>query len=148
MANINVTIPTTDGTCSATLHVPEDGTQHPAVILYPDAGGTRDTFRQMADRLATYGYAVLVPDVYYRVGHIPPFSMATVFTDPAERKRLMDLVHSLTPDMVKDDAEAFASFLAERPEVRSGPIGTTGYCMGGRISLTVAGHLGERVGAA
>ena len=148
MAKIDVTIPTSDGTCSASLHVPDDQAPHPAVIMYPDAGGARDTFRDMADRLAAHGYVVLVPDVYYRSGHVPPFSMDTVFTDPGERKRLMDLVQSLTPDMVKRDAEAFASFLADRTEVRSGPIGTTGYCMGGRISLTVAGHLGERVGAA
>jgi carboxymethylenebutenolidase len=148
MAKIDVTIPTGDGSCSATLHLPGDGEARPGVIMYPDAGGARDTFRQMADRLAEEGYAVLVPDVYYRVAPVPPFSMETVFTDPGERKRLMDLVHSLTPDLVKRDAEAFSAFLADRGDVRSGPIGTTGYCMGGRISLTVAGHLGERVGAA
>src|SRR5436190_9366295 len=143
MANFDVTVPTTDGTCSATLHLPAGGTPRPAVIMYPDAGGARDTFRHMADRLAGYGYVVLVPDVYYRVGPVEPFSMESVFTDPGERQRLMDLVHSLTPDMVKRDAEAFAGSLAERAETRPGPIGTTGYCMGGRISLTVAGHLGD-----
>jgi carboxymethylenebutenolidase len=91
---------------------------------------------------------VLVPDVYYRSGGFEPFSMATAFSDPEERSRLMNLMGSLTPDMSKRDSAAFADFLGERPEVAPGPIGTTGYCMGGRISLTVAGHLGERVGAA
>ena len=118
------------------------------MIMYPDAGGARETFRQMGDRLAALGYVVLVPDIYYRLGGFEPFSMETVFTDSGERKRLMTLVGSLTAAMSVRDAGAFADFLSARPEVTDGPIGTTGYCMGGRISLTVAGHLGERVGAA
>ena len=116
--------------------------------MYPDAGGARDTFRDMGNRLAGGGYVVLVPDVYYRAGGFAPFSMDTVFTDPDERRRLMDLMRSLTADMSGRDAAAFADFLAQRPEVAAGPIGTTGYCMGGRISLIVAGRLGARVGAA
>lgn len=148
MPRLEVTVPTADGTCPATLHVADDGAPHPAVIMYPDAGGARETIRAMADRLAEHGYTVLAPDVYYRVGEVPPFSMDTVFSDPGERQRLFTLIGSLTADMTRRDAEAFADFLAGRPEVRRGPIGTTGYCMGGRISLMVAGHLGERVGAA
>lgn len=148
MGKIDVTVPTADGSCPATLHTPGDGAPRPAVIMYPDAGGTRAAFHDMADRLAGHGYAVLVPDVYYRHGEVAPFSMETVFTDADERKRLMDLAMSVTPAMITSDAEAFADFLSTRSEVAPGPIGTTGYCMGGRISLTVAGHLGDRVGAA
>jgi len=116
--------------------------------MYPDAGGVRDTFRSMADHLAGLGYAVALPDIYYRVGDYPPFAMDTVFTDPEERRRLSELTASLTPEMSARDAGAVLDTLAERPEVASGPVGTTGYCMGGRISLTVAGHHGERIGAA
>ena len=73
MAKLDVTIPTADGTCGATLHVPDGANPAPAVIMYPDAGGARDTFREMGDRLAAEGFVVLVPDVYYRVGPVPPF---------------------------------------------------------------------------
>lgn len=62
-------VPTPDGDCPVTLHLPDEGTgPWPAVILYPDAGGVRETFRAMADRLAATGdgYAVLLPDIYYR----------------------------------------------------------------------------------
>jgi carboxymethylenebutenolidase len=116
--------------------------------MYPDAGGTRDVFRQMGDRLTEQGYVVLVPDIYYRSAGYEPFAMGTVFTDPDERRRLGLLMSTMTPEAVARDGAAFADFLATRPEVAPGGIGTTGYCMGGRISLTVAGHLGERVGAA
>ena len=148
MPSLDVDVPTKDGVAGVSLHVPDGTGPRPAVIMYPDAGGTRGVFRQMGERLAGEGYVVLVPDVYYRVGGYEPFSMDTVFSDPDERSRLGDLVGSLTAAMVMDDADAFADFLAARPEVSPGPIGTTGYCMGGRLSLIVAGHLGGRVGAA
>jgi carboxymethylenebutenolidase len=148
MPTVDVVVPTQDGAAGASLHVPEGPGPWPGVIMYPDAGGARDVFRQMGERLAGEGYVVLVPDVYYRSGGYEPFSMATVFSDPDERKRLGSLMASLSPAAIAEDAVAFADFLDGRPEVRIGPIGTTGYCMGGRISLMVAGHLGERIGAA
>lgn len=148
MPDLDVDVPTPDGAAGSSLHVPDGAGPWPALIMYPDAGGTRQVFRDMGARLAGEGYVVLVPDIYYRAGGYEPFSMATVFTDPDERQRLGGLAGSLTPERMAVDAEAFADFLQGRPEVADGPIGTTGYCLGGRISLTVAGVLGVRVGAA
>lgn len=147
MSVLDVAVTTPDGTCPATLHVP-DTPPRPAVVLYPDAGGARKAMAGMADRLAGLGYVTLLPDVYYRYGDWNPFDMATAFADPAERGRLMGMIRSLTPERVVRDAEAFVAFLLGRPEVSGTAVGTTGYCMGGRLSLTVAGHLGERIAAA
>jgi carboxymethylenebutenolidase len=141
-----VTISTPDGECAATLHTASDGPA-PAVILYPDAAGVRETFRAMADGFAGLGYSVLLPDVYHRTP-FAPFDAATVFDDPDERARLGALVQGLTPEMVVSDAGAFLDFLAGRPEVTGEVVGTTGYCMGGRASLTVAAHHPDRVAAA
>jgi carboxymethylenebutenolidase len=148
MSRAEVTITTPDGGCAATLHTPDGAGPWPAVILYPDAGGVRETFRAMADRLSGLGYAVLLPDVYYRAGGFEPFDMDTVFTDPGERTRLMGLAVSLTNEDVAGDAGAFLEFLAARPEVTGAGVGTTGYCMGGRISMLVAGSHPDRVAAA
>jgi carboxymethylenebutenolidase len=143
----DVRIRTGDGECAATLHTPASGVRHPAVILFPDAGGVRETFAVMADRLAGLGYAVLLPDVYYRTP-FAPFDVATVFGDPAERERLGVLAGSVTAAMAVRDAGAFLDFLAGRPEVSGATVGTTGYCMGGRMSLLAAGHHPDRVAAA
>jgi carboxymethylenebutenolidase len=116
--------------------------------MYPDAGGVRPTFDEMADTLAGFGYAVLLPDVYYRQGDWQPFSMATAFTDPEERTRLFGMIGSLTQDMMTADAGAFFDFLARRPEVAGDRFGVCGYCMGGRISVIVAGRQADRVAAA
>ncbi|WP_020673696.1 dienelactone hydrolase family protein [Amycolatopsis nigrescens] len=148
MPRTAVTVPTEDGACAATLHTPPDGERRPAVILYPDAVGARETFAAMADRLADLGYAVLLPDVYYRAGGYAPFDVTTLFSEPAERERLMALAASLTTEMIVRDAGAFLTFLADRPEVSGAGAGTTGYCMGGRTSLIVAGHYPDRVVAA
>ncbi len=141
-------VTTADGSCPVSLHTPDGDGPWPGIVMYPDAGGPRPTFRAMADKLAGYGYAVLVPDVYYREGDWAPFSMATAFEDEAERKRLFAMIATVTPEIMAADAAAFFDYLAGRPEVRGEWFGTTGYCMGGRTSLVVAGRLPDRVAAA
>jgi carboxymethylenebutenolidase len=148
MPTITDSITTPDGTCPVTLATPEGDGPWPGVVMYPDAGGTRPTFRDMAEKLAGYGYAVLVPDVYYRDGDWAPFSMATVFNDQDERQRLFSMISKVTPDLMAADASAFFDYLEARPEVSGSAFGTTGYCMGGRTSLVVAGRVPERVAAA
>jgi len=148
MTVLDLTVAAPDGACPVSLHTPDDDGPWPAVIIYPDAVGVRPTFRAMADRMAGLGYATLLPDVYYRAGNWAPFDVDTVFADPDERTRMTGLARSLTLDNVVGDAGAFLDFLAERPEVAGERVGTTGYCMGGRISLTVAGHHPDRIGAA
>jgi carboxymethylenebutenolidase len=116
--------------------------------MYPDAGGVRDTFYEMAAKLAGFGYAVLLPDIYYRLGDWAPIDMKTAFNDPEERKRLMSMMGSVTPLKMAIDAGVFFDYLAGRPEVSGDRFGTTGYCMGGRTSLVVAGRQPDRVAAA
>ncbi|BBX17322.1 dienelactone hydrolase [Mycolicibacterium duvalii] len=148
MPTITDAVATPDGSCPVSLHTPDGEGPWPGVVMYPDAGGARETFRTMADRLAGLGYAVLVPDVYYRDGDWAPFSMATVFGDPKERQRLFAMISKVTPEFMAADAEALFDYLAARPEVRGESFGTTGYCMGGRTSLVVAGRVPQRVAAA
>jgi carboxymethylenebutenolidase len=147
MPSIPATVTTPEGDCPVTLHTPNGTGPWAAVIMYPDAGGVRGTFQDMAARLAGFGFAVLLPDVYYRHGDWEPFSMDSVFSDPEQRGRLMSMVGSVTQDMIASDAGAFLDFLAGRPEVRSGGVGACGYCMGGRTSLIVAGRQPDRIAA-
>ncbi|BAX91923.1 dienelactone hydrolase family protein [Mycobacterium shigaense] len=151
MPNITDTVTTGDGTCTVRLITPDGpGTQPPwpGVVMFPDAGGVRHTFEQMAAKLAGYGYAVLLPDVYYRSGDWAPFDIATVFGDAKERQRLFAMIGGLTQDKITSDASAFFDYLCSRPEVAGKRFGVCGYCMGGRISVTVAGRLPDYVAAA
>src|SRR5579863_8805268 len=148
MPRLDVQIRTADGHSTGTLHVPEGTGPWPGVLVFADAGGVRATFAQMGDRLAGMGYAALIPDIYYRAGEWAPFDVATLFTDEQERARMSGLVRVLTNEAIIADAGAYADFLLARPEVAGPAIGTTGYCLGGRLSLIAAGGLGQKIAAA
>ncbi len=148
MRRLDVQIATPDGRSDGTLHLPDGDGPWPGVLVFPDAAGARETFRQMGDRLSGMGYVALIPDVYYRAGEWAPFDIATVFADPQERTRLFGLIGELTNDRIVADSGAYADFLLKRPEVSGPAIGTTGYCMGGRMSLVAAGGLGQAIAAA
>jgi carboxymethylenebutenolidase len=148
MRRLDVQIPAPEGDSNGTLHLPDGDGPWPGVLVFPDAGGARETFRQMGDRLASMGYVTLVPDIYYRAGEWAPFNVATLFTDKQERARMSSLTSLLTNDGIIADSGAYASFLLARPEVTGSAIGTTGYCLGGRMSLIAAGGLGSKIAAA
>jgi carboxymethylenebutenolidase len=141
MARIDVQIPAPDGQSNGTLHVPDGDGPWPGVVVFPDAGGARETMREVGDRLAEMGYVALVPDIFYRAGEWAPFDMATVFSDSSERTRMFGMIGELTNDRIIADSGAYA-------EVSGSAIGSTGYCLGGRMSLLAAGGLGDKIGAA
>jgi carboxymethylenebutenolidase len=73
----------------------------------------------------------------------------TVFSDREQRKVLMEKFISLaTPANVMSDTKAFLDHVAAERDVKIGGIGTTGYCMGGLMSLTAAGTYPNRIKAA
>jgi carboxymethylenebutenolidase len=148
MTQRQVDITTEDGTCRAWLSAPEGDGPWPGIIMYPDAGGIREAPLQMGERLSNLGYVVLVPDFYYRLGPYDEFDMKNLFSNPDEVNRLMSMYPTVNADMVERDGNAFVDFLTSQPETAGDAVGTTGYCMGGRMSLTAAGKLGDRVAAA
>jgi len=148
MPQQDVEIPARDGVARGSLHVPEGAGPWPGVLIFPDAFGLRATFRQMGEQMAGLGYVALVPDVYYREGDWVPFDVATAFSDEKERGRLFGFMGRLTNERIVADAGAYADFLLGRPEVSGSAIGTTGYCMGGRMSLVAAGGIDGKIGAA
>lgn len=144
----DVTVPTADGSCPSVFVTPDGTGPWPAVIMFMDAGGVRPAMVEMAEHLAGFGYAVLLPELYYRHGPYEPFDLSTAFSDGDERARLFGMIGSLSKAMVVSDTGAFLDWLAGRPEVAGDRVGTTGYCMGGALSLTAAGHHPDRIVAA
>ena len=148
MPHLDLTIDTPDGTCPASLFTPATGQgPWPGVIFCMDGPGMRPVLHTMAQRLADGGYAVLLPDLFYRHGSYAPMDPATVFSDPEQKQKLMGWINGLDRDAKISDVGACADFLAARPEVRGERLGITGYCMGGNIALTAAGALPDRFAA-
>ena len=142
-----VQIRTPDGTADAYFVYPTKGA-HPGVLIWPDIFGLRPAFRQMGKRLAQSGYAVLVVNPFYRQQKAPTAPEHPDFNDPATRSALMALMGALTPETSFTDAKAFVAFLDSQPSVdRKRKLGTTGYCMGGPLTMRTAAAVPERVGA-
>jgi carboxymethylenebutenolidase len=140
MPRQDLTIATSDGPCPAALFTPGTGSgPWPGVIFFMDGLGIRPAMWEMGQRLADAGYAVLLPDAYYRFGPYPPMNPGETFADTEKRTKLMEWVGSLTRDRKVADAGAYVQFLAARPEVKGQKFGATGYCMGGHAALTAAG---------
>jgi carboxymethylenebutenolidase len=144
-----IEIKTKDGTCPSSVYVPTGDGPWPAVLVFMDGIGIRPAMLEIGERLATHGYFVLLPDLFYRSGPYEPMNPHTVFTDPEQRKILMEKFFALaTPANIMSDTRAFLDYLAAQRDVKPGGIGTTGYCMGGLMSLTAAGTYADRIVAA
>jgi carboxymethylenebutenolidase len=105
----------------------------------------------MADRLASAGYTVLVPNVFYRPGRTPLVELPDLI-DPAERPEIIASLRpaalSLIPEAVMRDAAGHLDWLARSPPTTDGKVGVTGYCMGAGLALRTAGARPDRVAAA
>jgi len=100
-------------------------------------GGVRGTFEQMAAMLPGYGYAVLLPDVYYRAGDWPFRYGQRV---RGTRRTQQADVHDRQSDTDKVTATPLRSSITWRRAPRwPGPLRRMWLCMGGRISLMMAG---------
>lgn len=143
----DVEIKTADGTCDAYFVHPATG-KSAGVIMWPDAMGLRPAFKQMGKRLAESGYAVLVPNPFYRTKKAPVFSQSVNFQDPEARKQIMATMGTLNATTHVTDAQAFVPFLDAQAAVdNKRKLGTMGYCMGGPITMRTAAAFPDRVGA-
>jgi carboxymethylenebutenolidase len=139
-------IKTKDGVCRSYVYRPTGSGPWPAVLVFMDGVGIRPAMLELGEQLATYGYFVLLPDLFYRSGHYAPMDPHTVFTDPEKRTVLREKFFALaTPVNVMSDTRAFLEYLAAQSDVTPGGIGTTGYCWGGLMSLTAAGTYPDRI---
>src|SRR5580700_6692 len=143
-----IDIRTRDGICPSYIYRPAAGGPWPAVLVFMDGLAIRPAMLELGERLASYGYFVLLPDLFYRSGPYEPMDPHSVFSDPEKRRVLMEKFFAFaTQANIMSDTRAFLAYLAAQPDVKPGGIGTTGYCMGGLMSLVAAGTYPDRIKA-
>jgi carboxymethylenebutenolidase len=147
MIEHQVDIETKDGRMSTFVCHPERGGSYPIILFYMDAPGIREELRDMARRLATVGHFVMLPNLYYRanVMELGPIPMDP---DAPERKRMFDLMESLTITKVMSDTDAMLAYAAKQQAASKGSVGAVGYCMSGQYAINAAAHAPDRVKAA
>jgi carboxymethylenebutenolidase len=134
-----VEIETPDGSMTTFVIHPEEGGPHPVVLYLMDGLSIRPALMDMASRLATVGYYVLLPFLFYRGG---PFR---VFAPEEEAWR--HFIGAVTDAGVVGDARALLAFADQDPAARNGPVGAVGFCMSGRLVLALAQAIPDRVAA-
>lgn len=143
----DVEIETPDGMANAYFAHPSKGA-HAAVLVWPDIVGLRPAFKMMAKRLAGDGYAALVVNPYYRQVKNVLVEAGQTFRDPAVREKIIPYRRAMTEAHNRIDANAYVDWLDAQAAVdTTRGIGTTGYCMGGPITMFTAHERADRIRA-
>jgi carboxymethylenebutenolidase len=147
MIERQIAISTKDGRMNTFICHPERSGPHPVIIFFMDAPGIREELRDMARRLATVGYYVILPNLYYRsnVEELGPFIGAGY---EATREKFMQLKDTIDISMVMEDTGALIAFANEDGAAAKGAMGSVGYCMSGRYAISAAVRYPDRVRAA
>jgi carboxymethylenebutenolidase len=147
MIDQQIEIPTRDGQTTTFITHPERGGPYPLIIFYMDAPAIREELRDMARRLGTSGYYVMLPNLYYRSGVM---ELGPLPADPEspERKLMFQLMNSINIPLVMEDTRALLSFAGAQAAAHRNIVGAVGYCMSGRYAINAATHFPDRVKAA
>jgi carboxymethylenebutenolidase len=134
MIEKQVDIATRDGMTTTFVVHPDRGGPHPVILFFMDAPAIREELRDMARRLATVGYYVMLPNLYHRAGvmEIGDLNSEDV------RTRMTELMYGLTIPMVMTDSDALLAFADQDAAAGKGPAGCLGYCMSGQFSINAA----------
>lgn len=144
MIDTELDIETADGAMNTFVTRPEEGGPHPVVFFYMDAPGKREELHDMARRIGTTGYYVVLPNLYYRTTR----DFVLQFGSDDSRARMTELMFGIGNRMVVADTDAMVAHVDADPAADSSRIGCVGYCMSGPFSLSVAAAYPDRVKAA
>ncbi|PON17181.1 hydrolase [Candidatus Entotheonella serta] len=141
-------INTADGQMETFICRPERGGPYPAIFFLMDASGIREELRDMARRLATVGYYVLLPNLYYRAGRDTIYGPDVLKAGSDDHKRMRAIRTKMTIPPVMEDIGAMLAYVDRQDEVKAGAVGCHGYCMSGPYALAAAARYPDRVMAA
>jgi carboxymethylenebutenolidase len=147
MIDQQIEIPTKDGHLTTFISHPERNGPHPVIIFYMDAPGIREELRDMARRLATSGYYVMLPNLYYR-SDVMELGPLPADPESPERKRMFQLMASINIPLVMEDTRALLAYADGQSAAAADIVGSVGYCMSGRYAINAATQFPGRVKAA
>jgi carboxymethylenebutenolidase len=142
MLEREIDLTTPDGEMKTFIFHPEHDGPHPVVLYLMDAPSIRPALMDMARRLASAGYYVMMPYLFYRGGPFRVFGL-----EDSEMHERRELMGSVTPTNVLADADALLAEAASDPNAGDGPVGAVGFCMSGGLGLAIAKANPDRVTA-
>lgn len=149
MADYEIDIETSDGAMNTFVAHPAGDGPFPSIFMYMPSSGIRDELRDMARKLANYGYLVLLPNVYYRMVRVVDVDANRLFDHDYEPVKLFmnALNNGYSNSLSVADTRAMIDYIDASPLAAKGPVGVVGYCMGGRLALAAIGAFPDRIDA-
>jgi carboxymethylenebutenolidase len=144
MRDRQIDLSTADGAMPTFITHPEEGGPFPVVFFYMDAPGMREELHDMARRLGTAGYYVVLPNLYYRTTTEENFDLGA----PGARDRMFALMGSLSEELIARDTSAMYAYIDSDPNAESSAVGSIGYCMSGPFVFAMAGMFPDRMKSA
>lgn len=141
MPDRNEIVTTADGKMDVFITYPEGDGPFPVVVQLMDGLGMREELHDFARRVASWGFYVVSPDMFYR----HELKGLLDFSVEEERNRIMAAIGALTPDRATADVEAALKLAEEDPAASADRIALFGYCMGGKLTLELSQTIGDRV---
>lgn len=141
MIEHHLDITTADGAMNSFVVHPEEGGPFPVVLFFMDAPGKREELHDMARRLASVGYYVVLPNLYYRRSRDYWLKERT----EAGMAVMFEHMNSLNRATTEIDTRALLAFVDAQPQADAKRIGAVGYCMSGPIVMWAAAAFPERL---
>ena len=140
MIDRDIDIQTKDGAMNTFVTHPDEDGPHPVVLFLMDAPGKREELHDMARRLGSVGYYVMLPNLFYR--RLREFNV-----ESSSREEMFEHIHSLSNAMVCEDILALLDFAESDSAARDGKTGCVGYCMSGPFAFAAAAAFPDRIAA-
>ena len=134
-----------DGTpMESYVAVPRGDGPFPGVIVGMHTYGVDEGVRKFCDDLASEGFAAIAPYLYHRNIDMTVREFSSIpFDDPLRPEEARLRGRATGFEELRRDTLAALAYLRDLPEVGESPVGITGFCLGGRLSLYMAGVCDE-----
>ena len=140
MIEEHIDIQTSNGLMNTFVVFPEEDGPHPVVFFYMDAPGKREELHDMARRLASVGYFVVLPNLYYRRSrdyHLKERS-------PEALAEMFGHMGALNAQTTQTDTQALLNFVDQHAMADHQRLGAVGYCMSGPFVMWAAAQFPQR----
>jgi carboxymethylenebutenolidase len=142
MIETEIDVTTPDGEMKTFVYHPSHEGPHPVVLYLMDAPSIRPALKDMATRLASAGYYVMLPYLFYRGGPYREFG-----ADDEDMHQRRELMGTVDVHNILGDADALLAVADADDAAREGAVGAVGFCMSGPLVLSLAKNRAERVRA-
>ena len=111
---------------------PDDDAKHPGIVLIQEWWGIEPHVLDLAQKLATEGFVVAVPDLYH----------GKVATEPDEAQKMVMVMRGNLDKAVGEIVGAL-DHVKGLSNVEPKKLGLIGFCVGGFLAYTVAAHYAD-----